>query len=82
MGLPADGRLASPAYQAKARGEPEYGKTVSTAIGVSHCGAGCTLGDIVGEWLVFAIGLRIAGDALWGEYVADYALAFALGIVF
>lgn len=76
------GRLSSPAYQAEARVEPSYGSGVSTAIGVSHCGAGCTLGDIIGEWMIFALGLTIAGDALWGEYIADFALAFALGIAF
>jgi Domain of unknown function (DUF4396) len=41
---------------------------------------GLHAGDIVGEWLIFAIGLRIASDASWGEYIADYALAFVLGI--
>jgi hypothetical protein len=52
------------------------------AVGVSHCGAGCTLGDIVAEWVVFALGLRIAGMALIPEYIGDYVLALALGIAF
>lgn len=51
-------------------------------IGVTHCGAGCTLGDIIGEWAVFWIGLTIAGLALWPEYIVDYVLAYALGIIF
>ena len=65
------GRLTSPAYRAEARVEPHFQEAVSTAVGVSHCGAGCTLGDIIGEWLIFALGLEIAGGALWGEYIAD-----------
>lgn len=76
------GRPNSPRHQARTDVEPDYGEPVSVAIGVSHCGAGCTLGDIVGEWLVFALGWEIAGLALPAEYIADFALAFALGIAF
>jgi hypothetical protein len=61
------------------RAEPGY---ASTAVGVSHCGAGCTLGDIVAELIVFAIGGTIAGHALPAEYIGDYVAALALGIVF
>ena len=49
---------------------------------MSHCGAGCTLGDIIAEWVVFALGLEIAGLALLPEYAGDYLLALALGIAF
>jgi hypothetical protein len=76
------GRANSPAYQRATRARPDYGRSASVAIGVSHCGAGCTLGDIVGAWLVFALGWQLLGLALPAEYVADFALAFGLGIVF
>ena len=76
------GPLALLAFRRYGRGEAEYGSRVSTAIAVSHCGAGCTLGDIVGEWVVFATGVTIAGAALWPEFVLDYTLAFGLGIAF
>lgn len=49
--------------------------------GVSHCGAGCTLGDIAGEWIVFATGLAI-GESLFADFVLDFAFAWTLGIVF
>jgi hypothetical protein len=52
------------------------------AIEVSHCGAGCTLGDVISEFAVFALGLTIAGTALLAEYVGDYVLALAFGIIF
>ncbi len=52
------------------------------AVGVSHCGAGCTLGDIIAELALFAVGAQIAGLALIPEYIGDYALALALGIAF
>jgi hypothetical protein len=61
---------------------PERPSWTSVALGVSHCGAGCTLGDIVAEWVVFALGLQIAGMALPVEYIGDFVLALALGIGF
>jgi hypothetical protein len=76
------GPLAWPAYRRWARPGAEYGERVLVGIGVSHCGAGCTLGDIAGAWLVLALGWTIAGLALPAEYLVDFTLAFMLGIVF
>jgi uncharacterized protein DUF4396 len=56
--------------------------------GTSHCGAGCTLGDIAGEWLVYltawTIPIFAAHDAnsLMAMFVADFAFAWTFGIVF
>ncbi|MEX0429056.1 DUF4396 domain-containing protein [Nocardioides sp. DS6] len=61
---------------------PSKPRWATVAVGVSHCGAGCTLGDIVAEWIVFALGLTIAGEALYPELIGDYVLAVALGLVF
>jgi hypothetical protein len=52
------------------------------AVGVTHCGAGCTLGDIIGEWLIFAFGWTLLGETLYAEMLADFLLAFGLGIIF
>jgi ABC-type antimicrobial peptide transport system permease subunit len=60
-------------------GKPRW---AGTALGVSHCGAGCTLGDIAAEFAVFGIGLTIAGQSLYAEMIGDYLIALALGIVF
>jgi hypothetical protein len=60
----------------------EYGERVSVGIGVSHCGAGCTLGDILGAWLVYALGWTLFGLALPAEYLVDFTFAFALGVAF
>lgn len=76
------GKLSSPKHQRETDTRSDYGEAVSVAIGVSHCGAGCTLGDIVGAWLVFVAGWELLGLALPAEYVSDFALAFVLGIVF
>lgn len=55
---------------------------VTMAIEVSHCGAGCSLGDVISEFAVFWLGLSVAGLAIGAEYVGDYVLALALGILF
>ena len=54
----------------------------TVAIGVSHCGAGCTLGDIVGEVVVFLVGVTLFGARLGAMYAVDFALAYVLGVVF
>ena len=52
------------------------------AIEVSHCGSGCTVGDLISEWVIYALALTIAGRTLFAEYLGDYVLAVAFGIVF
>jgi hypothetical protein len=51
-------------------------------IGVSHCGAGCVLGDLVGEWLVYGANPMIRGQNIWPELLIDYGFALLFGIVF
>jgi hypothetical protein len=55
---------------------------VTIAIEVSHCGAGCTLGDVISEFAIFGLGLTIAGATLGAEYIGDYILALVFGIIF
>ena len=52
------------------------------AMEVSHCGAGCSLGDVISEFAVFWLGLAIAGVVLGAEYVGDYIFALTFGIIF
>ncbi len=93
----AYGRLASheQAHAAMRRGEEPLNKTetpfpVMVANGALHCGSGCALGDIVAEWLVFAVP-AIAIAFGWGSifphrifavWIVDYLFAYAFGIVF
>lgn len=69
-----------------ADGDPEGGTgdptAAQAALSVSHCGAGCTLGDIAAEFLVAGTGLAIAGARLWSDYVLDFTFAWLLGIAF
>jgi hypothetical protein len=52
------------------------------AVAVSHCGAGCTLGDIAGEWLIYATGLSFAGGVFQTRLLIDFVLAWSFGIVY
>ncbi len=61
---------------------PEKSVRATYAVGVSHCGAGCTLGDIVAEFAIFAFAATIAGETLFAEYLGDYVLAVGLGLAF
>ncbi|KAL8713097.1 MAG: hypothetical protein Q9225_006826, partial [Loekoesia sp. 1 TL-2023] len=54
----------------------------TVAIRVSHCGAGCVLGDLVGEWLVYGTSATINSRSIWPELLIDYAFALLFGIIF
>ncbi len=69
-----------PVKKAEKKGMKPFWQIVT--VGVTHCGAGCTLGDIIAEWTIFWAGWTIAGIALWPEYILDFTLAYLLGIVF
>jgi hypothetical protein len=86
LGLLAYARIGRPVVRAAddgrsaavARDAPWHGVFISA----THCGAGCALGDLVGEWVAFAAALTIAGVALWPEYLIDFPLAYVFGIYF
>ncbi|KAK5945212.1 hypothetical protein PMZ80_002416 [Knufia obscura] len=47
----------------------------TVTIGVCHCGAGCVLGDIIGEWLVYDIGATIGSNPprqLWAQMLVGF----------
>lgn len=52
------------------------------AVSASHCGAGCVLGDIIAEFAIFFTGFMLFGSMLATEYVGDYILAYAFGMIF
>lgn len=61
------------------RGRPFW---LTIFVAATHCGAGCTLGDIIGEWVVFAFGASLAGSVLLADYAVDFTLAYVLGLAF
>jgi len=81
--MPAMAGHGGPAgHEMPARQERRRPGWVTIAIETSHCGAGCALGDLISEFLIFWLALSIAGHMLGAEYVGDYLLALAFGIVF
>ena len=91
------GRLAAHeiAHPAMEKGEtpPHIDKTpfpLKVAKGTLHCGSGCTLGDIIAEWLAFSIptlavwfGWHVIFDEkMYAVWILDFILAFLFGIVF
>jgi hypothetical protein len=78
--------------RAAGHGGHEHGKPFFAAVGIgaTHCGAGCTLGDIVAEWLCFAVPViavwfgfqSIFAEKMFAVWIVDFILAFAFGIVF
>jgi hypothetical protein len=63
----------------QARSAPTF---TQAAISDSHCGAGCTLGDIIAEFSLFGLGWTLLGKTLFAEYAGDLLLAWLLGIAF
>lgn len=52
-------------------------------LGTTHCGAGCTLGDVATDGGLYVLGLSAAlGSPLVTAYVFDFIAAYLLGIVF
>jgi hypothetical protein len=63
---------------------------VKVGKGAAHCGSGCTIGDILAEWIAFfvpAVAIWLGWKSIFDEkifavWIADYILAFAFGIAF
>ncbi len=53
-----------------------------TAVATTHCGAGCTLGDLVAEWGLVLVPLTLFGHRMFAAWAVDYVLAFLFGIAF
>lgn len=83
----ANGRAARHDRHHEDRDDP---MAVSVATGTSHCGAGCALGDLIAEWLAFAVpAVAVLGgwgwlfqDKMFAVWVIDFVLAFVIGIAF
>ncbi|APX22381.1 MAG: DUF4396 domain-containing protein [Rhodobacteraceae bacterium] len=91
------GKLAahSRARPAMQRGEPMPNKAKTpfpamVAKGAAHCGSGCTIGDILAEWIAFGIPAiavwfgwqSIFAEKIFAVWVFDFILAFVLGVAF
>jgi hypothetical protein len=63
---------------------------IMAAKGTLHCGSGCTLGDILAEWLAFTVPIvavwfgyqTLFSEKMFAIWVLDYIFAFVFGIAF
>jgi hypothetical protein len=60
-------------------GQPMW---ATVAMGVAHCGGGCVLGDLVGEWIIWGTGATIRNRDLWPCLLVDFGFALLFGIAF
>ena len=51
-------------------------------LGATHCGAGCALGDFLGDWIAFFSGLSLFGSEFGGKLLLSFLLAYLFGIEF
>ena len=52
------------------------------ALGSTHCGSGCALGDVLAEGLLAFAPLTFLGSEVFGTWLVDFIFAFVLGIIF
>lgn len=57
-------------------------KWQSVVLSTLHCGAGCTLADLIGESFLYFVPVVIGGSAIVGGWVLDYVLALCIGVYF
>lgn len=81
------------AAQQEGRKPPSKTETpfaIMVAKGAGHCGAGCTLGDLLAEFLAFFVpgvavwlGYRtLFAEKMFAVWILDYIFAFAIGVAF
>lgn len=81
------GRLSNhQAIKAKKEGKESPVKKKSfwqkTALAATHCGSGCTLADIIIEWILFFAPFTLFGKKIFGAWLFDYIAALLFGIAF
>ena len=50
--------------------------------GTLHCGAGCSLADLIGPFVFMLLPFTVLGNEVFGEWTLDYILALAIGVTF
>lgn len=53
-----------------------------TVVATTHCGSGCTIGDLISESFLAYFPITLFGMALYGSWALDFVLAFGFGVAF
>ncbi len=54
----------------------------SIVAGTLHCGAGCSLADLIGPMVFRAAPFAVAASLVFGEWTLDYLIALLIGVTF
>ncbi len=73
------GRAPAPGERARSGEKPFW---QSVGLGATHCGAGCSLADLLVEWAVLAVPVTLFGREVFGTWAVDFVFAFLFGIAF
>ena len=76
--MPMDGKMNMQGMSMGAA-KPKWQSITLSAL---HCGAGCTLADIIGESFTYYVPLSVAGSTLAGSWLFDFVLALIIGVYF
>jgi len=79
MKMDAMPSMSSMPTMAHGSGKPFW---LRVGAGTAHCGAGCSLADMVGGWWFFFLPWTLAGSTILGEWVGEYVLALLFGVGF
>lgn len=85
LGIWAYRRLGRMPKDRAANAQHEHGErpfAQSAMLAATHCGSGCTLGDLVAEALLLAVPFTLFGSDLLTGWMLDFAFAFVIGIAF
>lgn len=82
--------LALYAFLGRTGGRTDRPSPAAVAKATSHCGAGCTLGDLIAEtWAALTPGIAVAfgwkslfADKTFAVWILDFVLAFLFGVAF
>jgi hypothetical protein len=76
------GPLGLAVYLRLGRTTDQPAMPMAAAKAATHCGAGCTLGDVLAALIAVVAPLSIFGHAIFGEWVYALIAAFLFGIAF
>lgn len=72
------GRTSEHKHHPHTEDEKPFAQSVMLA--ATHCGSGCTLGDLVAEALLLVVPFTLFGSELLTGWTLDFAFAFVIGI--
>lgn len=54
----------------------------TVSLSALHCGAGCTLADVIGETFTYHVPITIGSSLILGSWIFDFILALIIGVFF